>query len=1018
MTVEPGPGTLTFLFADLESSTRLWEQFPDAMKAAMERHDAILRASVEDARGSVIKTTGDGLMAGFPSACDAVLAALTAQQGLAAEQWAETGPLRARIGLHSGEAQAREGDYFGPPVYRAARIMSAAHGGQVLLSGLTATLAREGGLPAGATLRDLGEHRLKDLLQPEHILQLAHPDLPAEFPPLTTLARHPHNLPIQASELIGREDEQRAIRDHIESGTVRLLTLTGPGGIGKTRLALQAAADQVDRFADGVFFIDLSGARDTETALAAIVRTVGLKAAGDARLEDVLKEQLRGQRLLLVLDNFEQVMAAADAVADLLQHCAGLKVLVTSREALRVRGEQLFPVAPLALPEPAAGRLSAASVVGYEAVRLFVDRAQAARPDFALTDANAAAVAEVCTRLDGLPLAIELAAARLKLFSPEDLRDRLRRRLEVLRGGARDLPARQQTLRGTIEWSYELLDDDERAVFQLLAAFADARVEAVEEVVSRTEAVGEIDVVDRLSSLVDKSLVRSIEGPGGHRLSMLETIREYATERLGANAALSDAARRAHAEYFAEFAESKRTALQGPDRDTAITDLSADLGNLQAAWRYWLDAGNLTHLNTLLDALWILHETRGWYHDAIALASDLLDVLATTPASAERLEEELTLRMSLARGLLAVRGYTEEVEEVYRAALELAQSAGELPQRLPVLRSLANFYLYRGEIDKTMAMGHQMLELGEREGDSRLQVEGNFLVGVTTAFSGDVALGQQHMARATALFDPRRHGPTSLRLGPSVGVTTHTTSALIHWFTGFADSADRQADEAIDLASRLNHPYTTAYAHFHVGLLKAFGSRFDEAAVHAETVFEVAEEHDYAIWRALAAVLRGLLTARRGHPADGLAQSEEGLVLYQGLTTPPIFWSSVLSLHADTTALAGDHQRAIQLVDQALAIINELDLRAPQLIVQKGELLAAAGQPSEAEEWLRRGLDSAQRLGARMAQLRAATVLVRLGPGDGAEDDLAALRDTLAQFSEGFDSPDLVDARAALDAHS
>jgi predicted ATPase/class 3 adenylate cyclase len=1016
MTAEVSPGTLTFLFADLESSTRLWERFPDAMKAAMERHDAILRTAVEQARGVVVKTTGDGLMAGFPSACDAVLAALRAQRGLATEQWGETGPLRARIGLHSGEAQAREGDYFGPPVYRAARIMSAAHGGQVLLSDTTAMLAREGGLPPGATLRDLGEHRLKDLLQPEHIFQVDQPDLPAEFPPLTTLARRPHNLPIQASELIGREDDLRAIRDHIESGSLRLLTLTGPGGIGKTRLALQAAADQIDRFADGVFFIDLSAARDTEAALGAIVRTVGLKATGDARLEDVLKDQLRDRQVLFVLDNFEQVMAAADAVADLLQHAAGLRILVTSREALRVRGEQLLPIAPLSLPA-SSGRASAASVAGYEAVRLFTDRARAARPDFVLTDANAAAVAEVCTRLDGLPLAIELAAARLKLFSPEDLRDRLRHRLEVLRGGARDLPARQQTLRSTIEWSYELLDEDERAVFQLLAVFADARIEAVEEVASRTAAIGEIDVVDRLSSLIDKSLVRSVEGVYGQRLAMLETIREYAAERLGANAALSDAARRAHAEYFAEFAESKRTALHGAERDAAITDLSADLGNLQAAWRYWLDAGDLTQLNTLLDALWILHETRGWYHDAIALASDLLDVLATTPASAERLEEELTLRMSLARGLLAVRGYTEEVEEVYRAALELAQSAGELPQRLPVLRSLANFYLYRGEIDKTMAMGRQMLELGEREGDTRLQIEGNFVVGVTTAFSGDVPLGQQHMATTMALFDPRRHGPTRLHLGPSVGVTARTTSALIYWLTGQADSAERQADDAIELAGRLNHPYTTAYAHFHVGLLKAMSGRFDEAAIHAEKAFDIAGEHDYAIWRALACVLRGLAMARRGQAAVGLADSEEGLVQYRGLTTPPIFWSSILALHADTTALAGDHRRAVELIDEALAISGEVDLRTPLLIVQKGELLAAAGRSAEADEWLRRGVESARRVGTRMAQLRAATALVRLGAGDPA-GDVATLRDVLDQFSEGFDSPDLVAARENLDGHS
>src|SRR5215208_7165727 len=449
--VEP----LTFVFADLESSTRLWDRFPDAMKDAMERHDEILRDAVDGAGGRVIKITGDGLMAVFSSPSTAATAALEAQRALQREPWAETGPLRVRMGIHVGVAQQRAADFYGPPVNRTARIMAAAHGGQVLFSADAARLADE--LPAGAGLRDLGEHRLKDLAQPEHIFQLTHPSLVTDLPPLATLSERPNNLPTQTSEFLGREIQLSAIRDLLDADRLRLLTLTGPGGIGKTRLALQAAANQIDRFEDGVFFVDLSPVRDREAVFQAAVGAVGVSASTDEPPLAVLKEALRGRRLLLVLDNFEQVIEAVDGVSELLQHCPELKALVTSREALRVRGEHLFPVPPLALPD--GGETAAELLAEYDAIRLFVERAREVQPDFALTDENAAAVAEICARLDGLPLAIELAAATLTLFSPEELLHRLDRRLDVLRGGPRDLPARQQTLRGMIEWSHDLLQN-------------------------------------------------------------------------------------------------------------------------------------------------------------------------------------------------------------------------------------------------------------------------------------------------------------------------------------------------------------------------------------------------------------------------------------------------------------------------------------------------------------------------------------------------------------------------------
>jgi predicted ATPase/class 3 adenylate cyclase len=552
--MHPGPrsGILTFLFTDLEGSTRLWERFPQAMRRALERHDTILQAAVTASHGRVVKATGDGLMAVFGSAADAVRACLTAQRGLADEPWHETGALKVRMGLHSGEAQTRAEDYFGSTVIRAARIMAVGHGGQVLLSSAAAALVMDQ-LPDGTSLLDLGARRLKDLGRPEQLFQLAHPALTRDFPPLATPDRRPNNLPMQTSTFVGRDVELGEIRERLQDEAVRLLTLTGPGGTGKTRLALRVAADEIDRFDDGVFFVDLSAVHDADSVLASIARAIGLSEASDQSLLAEIQRQLGHQRVLPVLDNFEQVTVAGPTAVELLSNCQGLKLLVTSREALHLRGEHLYSVPPLSLPG-AADHRPAAELAGYEAVQLFVERAQAVRADFRLTDENAAAVAEICLRLDGLPLAIELATARINLFSPEALRDRLGSRLKLLRGGPRDLPARQQTLRATIEWSYQLLEPGERRLFELLSAFSGTGLEAVEAVageVDRLTGTGD-DILDGLASLLDKSLIRKIDpGDAEPRLLMLETISEYAAERLDEQPELSAATRRAHAAYFA-----------------------------------------------------------------------------------------------------------------------------------------------------------------------------------------------------------------------------------------------------------------------------------------------------------------------------------------------------------------------------------------------------------------------------------------------------------------------------------
>jgi predicted ATPase/class 3 adenylate cyclase len=1010
-------GTVTFLFSDIEGSTRLVQSLGDRYPAVLERHHQLLRSAFAAGGGTVVGTEGDSFFVVFPSVRQALAAAVDAQRALEEHPWPEGGRVRVRIGLHTGEGTLAAGSYVGVDVHRAARIAASGHGGQVLISDSTRALA-EHALPDGVALRDLGEHRLKDLLKPERIFQVVHPALSSDFPRLATLTRRPNNLPTQTTEFLGRVAELRAIRDLLDGADVRLVTLTGPGGIGKTRLALQAAADQIDRFDDGVFFVDLSPARDPDAAFEAVVRAIGLTGTTHQPPLEELKQRLETRGMLLLLDNLEQVMDAAGGVADLLHRCPHVKVIVTSREALRVRGEQLFPVPPLGLPEGTVTRTPTEDLARYEAVGLFVARAREARGSFAVTDDSAVAVAEICARLDGLPLAIELAAARMQLFSPQDLRDRLRDRIETLRGGPRDLPARQQTLRGTIEWSYELLDRDERAIFHLLSVFSTARIEAVEEVAGRVDELRDIDVVDRLASLVDKSLVRSLEDAGRRRLSMLETIREYAAERLEDDL-LGDAARRAHAEYFTDLAHRLRDDLYGRKRETALDELEADIGNLLTAWRYWVQAGELERLDRLLDGLWVLHDARGWYQAALGLTNDLLGVLSEIPSTAERAREEITVRTSLARGLMAIRGYTQEVEETYDRALALVEEAGGLPERFPVLRSLASFHLYRGEFDKGAAVGRQLLDLAEQQHDVGLQVEGHLRLGANLASLGDVDTGLDHLERAIALFDPDRHGPGRFRLGPSPGVTPYTTSAFFLWLRGYPDQAGERAARALELAKRLNQPYTLAYALFHVGFLNLWRREWELVQERATGVLEIAEEYDYHVWRSIALVLRGVAMTALRRTEEGLAASERGIALYQEMKTPPVFWPLLLSIRARTFALADRPGNGLDALDQAIALFGgRFNILYPQFPVLKGDLLVALSDGDGAESSYRHAIDVARDVGARMSELQAATKLIRLREREGKgkqEERIEQLRGVYDSFTEGFDTPDLVDARGVLD---
>ena len=975
---------------------------------------------MEGSNGRVVKTTGDGLMAVFTSALDGVSACLKAQQDLVAEPWAETGPLRVRMGLHLGEAQSRGGDYFGPVLNRAARLMSAAHGGQVLLSATTASLVVDQ-LPEGTALRDLGEHRLKDLERPEHIFQFLIPGLAADFPPLASLDLRPNNIPAQPTALIGREAELAEIVKRLSSKGVRLLTITGPGGMGKTRTALQAAAELIEQF-DGVYFVDLSPIRDPEAVPATIAQTLGLKETKDRPLLDELKAQLQAKMMLLLLDNFEQVSGAAAMVAELLRDCPELKLMVTSREALHIRGEYIFPLAPLALPEVDLNKLSVEKLTRYEAVQLFVERAQAVKTDFQVTKENASVVAEICIRVDGLPLAIELAAARIRMFSPQALLERLGSRLKLLRGGARDLPARQQALRDTIEWSFEILSAREQCLFELLSVFQGCTFEAVEAAADGTAYLDDtgVDILDELASLVDKSLIRQVDQKTGEtRFVMLETIREYAAERLEQDPAFRATAQRVHATYYAEFTRCQWERLTGNERDAASEELSSDLENVRTAWRYWVGERDLEQLGKFVDSLWLLFDKRGWYHATVDLTTDLLDVLSSIPSTPELVQQEIVLRTSLARALLATKGYTPEVESAYDRALVLSQAAGEVSQMFPVLRGLYSFYTLRGEFAKGIPIGEQILELAERYDDGHMRVEGHFVLGTSLAFTGNTYRGLEHLEKAISYIDPDRPRSSRFRLGNYPGVASYIASALLLWGLGYPDQALQRANEAMHLAKKVKHPYSLAYALFHTGLLRFWRREVKDSLGCAQAVLDVAEKHEFQIWYAVGTCLHGAGIASLGRAEEGLAQIERGMDKYQELKSPPIFWPQLCHLQAGVCGLAGKPELGLALIDGVMAFPSQGYGRV--LMVEffklKGDLLLALApdNPSEAEAWYQRALETAQEQGATMLELRVAISLTRLWWDTGkAEQARQLLRDAYAKFTEGFTTPDLLEARELL----
>jgi len=822
-------GTVTFLFTDIEGSTRLWQEQPEAMATAHARHDEILREAIESNHGYVFQIVGDSFSAAFHNAMDGVKAALKAQQNLVsirAEKSAQpysTSDLeiKVRMGIHTGAAKlkndSKEVHYDGyTTLALTQRIMSAGHGGQVLISNATQQLIRDD-LPDGLTLHDMGERRLKDLIRPERLYQLVIPNLPADFPPLKTLDIYSHNLPIQLTSFIGRNHEIREITKLITEH--RVLTLTGSGGTGKTRLSLQVAADLLNHFDHGVWFAELAPLTNPELIPQTILSVIGVSEQANKTPLEILKKYLHEKKVLIILDNCEHLIEASAKVVDtLLVAAPGLKVLASSREALGVKGELSYLVPSLSLPDP--NHLPAIEQLSqYEAVQLFVDRALLVAPHFVVDKDNAPFIAKICHRLDGIPLAIELAAARIKMMSVKQISARLDDRFRLLTGGARTALPRQRTLRALIDWSYDILTDNERLLLQRLSVFAGGcTLEAAEEVcigVGRN-SISPHDILDLLTQLVNKSLVMVMEHSqtGETRYRMLETIRQYAREKLdekGQEALMYNR----HLDYFVAFVEETDETLRGAEQESGLGLLDRELDNLRAALTWSAKSNNVETMLRLASALWRYWRVRSYFSEGRHWLEDGLS--RDEPASS-------SVR---AKALMAAGSLANYQADYARARLLLEESLAlhrELNDKLRIaicINLISHGKMMTGDLTGAQASLEESFAIFRDLDDTRG-------MGYSLYFLGSMHLASGNMAAAAPVLEE------SLTRLKEAGDTWWVGNTLIQLGWGINRQGDpakalRLFDEALEISAQFGDTRGTARALMYIAEAKFSQGEYETA---------------------------------------------------------------------------------------------------------------------------------------------------------------------------------------------
>ncbi len=768
-------GTVTFLFTDIEGSTRLLEQLGDRYAEVLGDYRRLLRAAFQEHGGHEVDTPGDAFFVAFSRARDALSAAVAGQRGIATHPWPEGAAVHVRMGLHTGEPLSAEAGYVGIDVHRAARICTAGHGGQILVSQATRDLV-EDELPVGMSLWDLGQHRLKDLAHQQHLYQMVASDLRLNFPPLRSLSTLRTNLPIQLTSFIGREREMTEIRDLF--ATTRLLTLTGTGGSGKTRLAIQVAANHLDAFPDGVWWIELAPLSDPALVPQVVASTLKVIEQPGRSLTEALLDHMRSKDLLLLLDNCEHLLSACAGLSDtMLRGCRGVRILATSREGLGMAGETLYPVPSLSLPDARAAQ--AENLMQSEAVRLFTDRARAILPSFAVTSRNAQAVARVCQRLDGIPLAIELAASRVKGLPVEEIATRLDDRFRLLTGGSRTALPRHQTLRGAMDWSYDLLSEAERTMLRRLSVFAGGCTVQAAEAVCSGHGVDVAGVLDLLTRLVNKSLVVAGEHDGTARYQLPETVRQYGWDRLFESGE-AELVRQRHREFFLTLAEEAEPHLKSREQVNWLNRLEVEHDNLRAASEWLHGAGDIEGALRLAGALYRFWAIRGYFREGRdAIERALAGTAGTSPVRAKALRalgylafrqddyarakasheeslaryRELGDKEGIAASLMGLAGLLRDVAgdhirawTFYEESLALYRALGDMWGTARVLANMGSGAQYEGDYRRATALLQESLALDKRLGN-------RFGMAYATEHLGGVAAAQGDLDRATQLLE-------------------------------------------------------------------------------------------------------------------------------------------------------------------------------------------------------------------------------------------------------------------------
>lgn len=795
--------TVTFLFTDIEGSSARWERDRNAMSAALARHDWLAHETVEEGGGKIVKTTGDGVIAAFSDPASAVRTALRFQARLEDEPWPQSiGTLRARMAVHTGTAEERAGDYFGPTLNRAARLLDAGHGGQVLLSAATRYLIHEHDL----VIEDLGEHRLRDLVSAEHIFQIG--TEVREFPPLRTADVMVSRLPVHPSRFVGRDAELEELVSLVRENP--LVTLTGPGGTGKTRLALETARRLEDAF-HSVVWVDLAPVSEPDGLARALVKALGLPAQQDGQEIEALGNFLGRRPYLIVFDGFEHLVEAAPFVSALVAASGDTRALITSRVVLRLQGERQYAVKPLDVP---AEDQTGAGLEGYDSVRLFVDRARSVRPDFILDQEELADVAAICRRLDGLPLAIELAAAHVRLLSPGAIRRRLESDLEILSGGPVDAPERQRTLTATIKWSYDLLEPQAQQLFRRLAIFVGgASLEAVGEVCLSDSLM---DAVTAAEGLADRSLLHVGHGRDGEvRLHMLDTIRSFARRELERREELEELARR-HLSYLTDLSERAAPKVRGAHQVVWIGRLIDELPNVRAALQWSLAGGDEVMGMRLVAAQRLFW----WYEGLFPVMGRWVELAMQHLESAD---QELRASMLLSAGFNGYSDQSADAVEALDEAAAIYESLGNVAQQAyaeVVAAGIRETVI--GDTDAARKQGIAALEIARQSGDIAVITSGLNMLGELERNTGDYELARRYQEEGLALtreFGERRHEAMLLN-----------NLALISHHLGNDEAAARYAKEALALAVDLEYEALVPYALVTVGEQMALAGESERGA--------------------------------------------------------------------------------------------------------------------------------------------------------------------------------------------